>query len=78
MSHVYLGVSCCKRGRDSDSEVLVRWEVGFVVHGDKPPVVNDGSHDIAGRLASFTGAGDKANCDGHFFRASQGVLEFDK
>lgn len=74
MSHVDLGLSCRKGGRNSNSEVLVRRKVGLVVHGVKQPVVRDEAHDVAGRLTGSTGARDKTDCDGHFFRASQGVL----
>lgn len=70
MSHVDLGLSYYKRGGNSDSEILVWWKVGLVVHGVKQPVVHDEAHDVAGRLAGSTGPRDNTNCDGHFFGAN--------
>jgi len=75
MGDVDLSISCLERGGNSDSEVLVRRQVGLVVHRVKLSVVNHCAHDLVSGIAASTATRGESNRDGHFLGIGQRILD---
>jgi hypothetical protein len=62
------------RGRQSDSEVLIRGQSGLVVSGAERSVVQDSAQNIRCATARCSGTGGETDYNGNLGRSAQSVL----